>query len=260
MLYSASALNSQRRPHGKPRINTQHPVSQGLVFCGLPECDELAGAPGILPYAAATAANSYLGVFSGRRLRHEAFRSLYSNSETAGGWRWDILPGNRLYTITDQCSLMWFGLIDTLTAWSKFLHVPYYTSGSWANPYVAVELARNGNSTSAHFSYAINSSTNYGVASPELLIDTGVPILIGVSRYGTNVAYYKDGHPWGASVSITAGSCDFTNRAPVMQGQRFTPSTGEGVKGHFAIGAIWNRALSMGDWFRLGENPFCFLE
>jgi len=150
-----------------------------------------------------------------------------------------------------------------ITAWdnyANFINVPFHDSATWSGPYKAISQHRDsGNDTFRAIWYAWGTgATDYDDTNSNVgavAADGEWRFLGGVRSFG-NAWAYLDGEPWGSETGQSASPIHWGDKRDVVLMNRHYQAEGEGMAGHMAFSAIWNRAFSPAEMKALYQNPF----
>lgn len=170
-------------------------------------------------------------------------------------WPWS----DNIASVTTDCTVIAWVLLTSFTAAAvtHLFNFPYRTDGSWTAPFRSLGLARASGATGMSFSCA-DAGTLVAVASDTGMLATdGLFNLLGATRSGTSVIFYKNGLQHGASKTLgTAAAVDWGQHSAPTLMNRASNANGEAMAGYCFFLGLWSRVLSADEMNRFYVNPF----
>lgn len=233
------------------QLNPATLLTKGLAFCaysGGARQQELVGQQ---PVTIVAAGNYFLPISPG------LYGYAKGGTTNVAYWPWNEMIG----TITTQSTMLIWCALGTLVSFGHLLSIPYRDDGTWAAPFVSMNLQRNSTTSAMSFGYANAGSLVSVVSDTGILLGDSTLRMLVATRDGATVTFYSEGVPFGAQKTLASNAAvDFNTRNKPAIGNRGSTSSGESQPGTFVMAAIWNRCLTPGEVFQLWSRPLLLLK
>jgi hypothetical protein len=244
------------RPDGG-EIDWSDPLSQGLGFYVMP-------APGdVIDYVSGSTGILAGGALDGGEQVGTGYRS---TATTGQGMYWPF--PRALEGLGNRYTMMWYGSVGSggTGQYRKVICLPFrQTTGSWSDPFVALDFGTGDGTTNSNMGYSASSGAYvFNTSGGSGYWQEGTLNCYVASRDGANVEFYRNGvlfHTW-TGAGTNSPHFDATGggvRPSVNITNRNWDATGEGMFGTTLAAAIWARSMSADEVGRLSADPFALV-
>jgi hypothetical protein len=241
---------------GRPAVDWSDRLSDGLVWCVAP-CGHVAREL-VSPSHPAGTLNTSSESWRGGGL---AGRCL-SVGGAAGGAYWPQTPA--LATIGTEATILALVEPTSAAANAGLWVVPYRNETTWTSPYVALQFSYD---AAGHGQFAVSDSGAFEYFCPSAsgfpAAGDGTPALLGVTRRGASVTFYKNGAVHStATLTSPNGGTNAAGAVPyfgngqdvnVMQESHLLTSN-VALTGRLHVAYVWKRALAEAEMLALQED------
>ena len=233
-----------KKPPVKVEIDFSDADTRGMVFFSMPDTHSF------------ELVNTLKGTHSGCKNEGSA-TGLHLLQDTITDYQY---YENRIHSeITDPFTVIFGGSIDSMDTYGTLVGAPYRDDATWTSPWLSFHFSRDVATTSGRVGFSVGSALHNIASDSGFLSIDGSYHQYAVTRNAGAVEFHKDGSQYGAGKTISTGTINWNDNAPVHIGSRNHLTIGEGITGTTKHVAIFNRVLSDEEIKRWHRNSTRFL-